>query len=443
MIRNAYFLDSITHITRERIPTRVVHSKGAGAFGYFVVTHDITKYCKANLFHGIGKRTQIAARFSDAIHEVGSGDLQHDPKGYSIKFYTNEGNWDMTGLNTPVYFYKDPQYFVGLVHSLKYNPVSNVRDSTAQWDFFINRPEVLHEVFWVMSNAALPDGYRHMPGFSIHAFELINNRSESHFARFRFTPDQGIKNFSPAEAMKINSRDPDYATRDLYNAIYHGNYPSWTMYIELMTLKEVEKADFDPFDVTALWPEDRYILLPVGKIILNRNPDNYFADVEQIAMNPGNVVPGILGAPDKLYEGRVLVYRDAQNYRLGINHNKISVNCPLRSRSYNRDGIPPVLDNGGKTPKYYPNNFNGPVPYQDYSTKKNPYIAKHKNYPNLNQTAHFYERLSAKEKDDFESVVTISLSRAAPSVRNRVLTFFAKYINAVLSYNLRKRLNSL
>ncbi|GBP94565.1 Catalase [Eumeta japonica] len=327
LILNPYFLDSIMHMTQERIPERIVHTKGAGAFGYFEVTHDIQKYCKAKLFEYIGKKTPLVVRFSTSIQDRGSSDLWREARGYAVKFYTEDGNWDMVGFNTPVYFYKDPQYFVGFVHSQKKNQVTAVRDINAIFDFLTLRPETLHEFLWIFSDIGIPDGYRRMSGFSIHTYELVNEHGESHFARFHFITDQGIKNIPTELALQISAQDADYAIRDLYNAIANGSFPSWTMYIEVMSKEEVEKADFDPFDVTLLWPKGHYPLLPVGKLILNRNPSNYFADVEKVAMNPGHLVPGIAGPPDKMFEGRVLAYKDAQNYRLGVNHNKIPVNC--------------------------------------------------------------------------------------------------------------------
>lgn len=424
-------MDSITHLTRERIPERVVHSKAAGAFGYFEVTHDITKYCRAKLFEKVGKRTELVARLSTSLQERGSTDLAREPRGYALKFYTEDGNWDMVGFNTPVYFYKDPQYFVGFIHSQKRNPVSFVRDFNSIWDFFLNRPESLHEMLWTFSDLGIPDGYRYMSGFSIHTYELVNDMGESHFARFHFLPDQGVRNLTNNQAALISTRDPDYATRDLYNAIANGSYPSWTMYIELMTLKDVQKADFDPFDVTILWPEGRYPLLPVGRVVLNRNPKNYFADVEQVAMNPGNVVPGIPGAPDRLFQGRVLAYRDTQNYRLGINHNRIIVNCPLRASTYNRDGIPPLVDNDGDKPNYYPNSFNGPEPYVDVKMHTHRFVALHTPATDLNQASRFYLRLNEDEKIRIATNIAFGLIRSAPSVQKRTIKVLTE-INADL-----------
>lgn len=426
----------MTHLLRERIPERVIHSKAAGAFGYFIVTHDITKYCKAKLFEKVGKKTALAARLSTSIELRGGNDLAREPRGYSLKFYTEEGNFDIVGFNIPVYFVKDPQYFVGFLHSQNKNPVTNVRDYNAIIDFFLNRPESINALFWTLSDIGIPDGYRYMSGFSIHTYQLLNKNGESHFARFQFLPDQGISNLTTQEALLRGARDPDYAIRDLYNAIFNGSYPSWTMYMEVMSLEEVKKADFDPFDVTIIWPQGRYKLLPIGKVILNKNPNNYFADIEQISMNPGNLVPGIPGAPDKLFQGRVLAYRDTQNYRLGINHNKIPVNCPLRARTYNRDGKPPVLDNEDGVPNYFPNSFNGPIPYVDVAKPNYRFIAKHSNSPNLDQASIFYQRLKEDEKARLISNLAGILLRSAPSVQNRAVKFFTQDVNSDLGTRL-------
>lgn len=430
LLRSAYFLDLLTHVNRERTSVRVVHPKGAGAFGYFKVTHDITKYCKAKLFSKIGKKTKIAARFSTSNQEKGSIDVAREPRGYAVKFYTEDGNWDIAGFNTPIFSYKDPQYFFGFVHSQMKNPVTNVRDNNAFWDFFLNRPESIHFMLLIFHDLGIPDGHRYMSGFSIHTYELVNRKGESNFARLHFVTDQGLKYLTDEEASEISSKDPDYATRDLYNSIANGSYPSWTLYFELITLEQVRKAKFDPFDVTALWPKDRYPLIPVGRLVLNQNPKNYFADVEQLAFNPANLIPGVPGPPDNVFQGRAFSYRDAQNYRLGINHNKIHVNCPLYARTFNRDGSPPVLDNEGGAPTFYPNHFNGPVPYIDVN-KRNPYVAYHNATVDLGQASQFYEDLNDDEKDRLVYNIARKLVVAAPSVKKRTVRFF-KNLNADL-----------
>nr|XP_013814958.1 PREDICTED: catalase isoform X3 [Apteryx mantelli mantelli] len=320
LVQDVVFTDEMAHFDRERIPERVVHAKGAGAFGYFEVTHDITKYCKAKVFEHIGKRTPIAIRFSTVAGESGSADTVRDPRGFAMKFYTEEGNWDLVGNNTPIFFIRDTMLFASFIHSQKRNPQTHLKDPDMVWDFWSLRPESLHQT------------------------------------------DQGIKNLSVEEAGRLASTDPDYGIRDLYNAIAKGNYPSWSFYIQVMTFEEAEKFPFNPFDLTKIWPHGDYPLIPVGRLVLNRNPVNYFAEVEQMAFDPSNMPPGIEPSPDKMLQGRLFAYPDTHRHRLGPNYLQIPVNCPFRTRvaNYQRDGPMCVSDNQGGAPNYYPNSFTGP-----------------------------------------------------------------------------------
>uniref|UniRef100_A0A8B9PF12 Catalase n=1 Tax=Apteryx owenii TaxID=8824 RepID=A0A8B9PF12_APTOW len=320
LVQDVVFTDEMAHFDRERIPERVVHAKGAGAFGYFEVTHDITKYCKAKVFEHIGKRTPIAIRFSTVAGESGSADTVRDPRGFAMKFYTEEGNWDLVGNNTPIFFIRDTMLFPSFIHSQKRNPQTHLKDPDMVWDFWSLRPESLHQT------------------------------------------DQGIKNLSVEEAGRLASTDPDYGIRDLYNAIAKGNYPSWSFYIQVMTFEEAEKFPFNPFDLTKIWPHGDYPLIPVGRLVLNRNPVNYFAEVEQMAFDPSNMPPGIEPSPDKMLQGRLFAYPDTHRHRLGPNYLQIPVNCPFRTRvaNYQRDGPMCVSDNQGGAPNYYPNSFTGP-----------------------------------------------------------------------------------
>lgn len=367
LIFNEYFMDSMTHLVRERIPERVVHAKAGGAFGYFEVTHDITNICKAKLFSSIGKKTPVAARFSPVVVERGGIDTSRDARGFAVKFYTEEGNFDIVGFNTPMYVYKDPLLFSAFVRSQKRNPATNLIDGNTLWDFITLNPESMHIFLLIFADRGIPKGYRHMPGFGVHTFEVVNKKGEKYFVRFHFMPDAGVEGLTSQEARKIAGVDPDYATRDLYRAIGNGEYPSWKISIQVLTLEDVKKAGFDVFDITKVLPLDKYPLHPVGKMVLNKNPINYHAEIEQLAFSPANLVPGILGGPDKVFEARRFAYRDAQNYRLGGNFNKIPVNCPIQSvvQTYNRDGVPPVKDNERDIPNYYPNSFNGPVEYKE------------------------------------------------------------------------------
>ncbi|NXX09291.1 CATA Catalase, partial [Larus smithsonianus] len=302
LVQDVVFTDEMAHFDRERIPERVVHAKGAGAFGYFEVTHDITQYCKAKVFEHIGKRTPIAIRFSTVAGESGSADTVRDPRGFAMKFYTEEGNWDLVGNNTPIFFIRDAMLFPSFIHSQKRNPQTHLRDPDMMWDFWSLRPESLHQVSFLFSDRGIPDGYRHMNGYGSHTFKLVNASGRAVYCKFHVKTDQGIKNLSVEEAERLASTDPDYGIRDLYNAIAKGDYPSWSFYIQVMTFEEAEQFPFNPFDLTKIWPHGDYPLIPVGKLVLNRNPVNYFAEVEQMAYDPSNMPPGIEPSPDKMLQ---------------------------------------------------------------------------------------------------------------------------------------------
>ncbi|CAB4066132.1 katE [Lepeophtheirus salmonis] len=339
LIQDVAFMDEMAHFVRERIPERVVHAKGAGAFGYLEITHDITKYCKAEIFDTIGKRTDLAVRFSTVGGESGSADTERDPRGFAVKFYTKE---------------------VLFIHK-KRNPVTHLKDPDMFWDFVTLRPETTHQMSILFSDRGTPDGYRHMNGYGSHTFKLVNKKNEAVYCKFHFKTNQGIKNLSSQEAANMARDDPDYSIRDLYNAIDQENFPSYTMHIQVMTMDEADTIDFDPFDLTKVWSHKTFPLIEVGQLVLNRNPSNYFAEVEQIAFSPGNLIPGIEASPDKMLQGRILTYSDAHRYRVGTNYTQIPVNCPhqCRANNYQRDGLM-CINNQGKGPNYYPNSFSGP-----------------------------------------------------------------------------------
>ncbi|XP_006002068.1 catalase [Latimeria chalumnae] len=362
LVQDVVFTDEMAHFDRERIPERVVHAKGGGAFGYFEVTHDITKYCKAKVFEHVGKRTPIAVRFSTVAGESGSADTVRDPRGFAVKFYTEEGNWDLTGNNTPIFFVRDPLLFPSFIHSQKRNPQTHLKDPDMMWDFWSLRPESLHQVSFLFSDRGIPDGFRFMNGYGSHTFKMVNAEGKAVYCKFHYKSDQGIKNLSVDVAEKLTSSDPDYAIRDLFNAIANGNYPSWTLLIQVMSFEKAEKAHFNPFDVTKVWPHKDYPLIPIGKFILNRNPGNYFAEIEQIAFDPSNMPPGIEPSPDKMLQGRLFSYPDTHRHRLGANYLHLPVNCPYRARvaNYQRDGPMCMFDNQGGAPNYYPNSFSAP-----------------------------------------------------------------------------------
>lgn len=363
LMQDFVFTDEMAHFNHERIPERVVHAKGSGAFGYFEVTHDITKYCKAKVFSEIGKKTPLAVRFSTVAGERGSADTARDPRGFAVKLYTEEGNWDLVGNNTPIFFIRDPMLFPSFVHTQKRNPVTNLKDPDMFWDFMSLRPETTHQVCFVLSDRGTPDGYRFMNGYGSHTFKLVNSNNQAVYTKFHWKCDQGIKNLMADKAAELTKTDPDYAQRDLYNAISEGNFPSWTLNIQVMTYEEAERFRWNPFDLTKVWPHGEFPLIPVGRMVLNRTPKNYFNEVEQIAFSPAHMVPGIEASPDKMLQGRLFSYSDTHRHRLGTNYLQLPVNCPYNARTahYHRDGPQCVDDSQGGGPNYYPNSFMGPV----------------------------------------------------------------------------------
>lgn len=352
--------EKMAHFNRERIPERVVHAKGSGAFGTFTVTHDITKYTKAKIFSEIGKETKVFLRFSTVGGEKGSADTERDPRGFAMKFYTEDGNWDLVGNNTPVFFIKDPKKFGDFIHTQKRDPHTNLKSPTMMWDYWSLNPESLHQVLILMSDRGTPYGYRHMHGYGSHTFSMINAANERCYVKFHFKTAQGIKNFTNEEAVQMRASDMDFAQRDLFDNIEKGNFPKWDLKIQVMTEADATSQDyyFNPFDVTKVWPHGRYPLIDVGVLELNQNPHNYFQDIEQAAFAPAHIVDGIGYSPDKMLQGRLLSYPDAQRYRLGANYEQIPVNrCPFATNNYQRDGKMRVDGNGGENPNYYPNSF--------------------------------------------------------------------------------------
>lgn len=350
--------EKMFHFNRERIPERVVHAKGSGAYGTFTVTNDITKYTKAKIFSEVGKQTKMFARFSTVGGEKGSADTERDPRGFALKFYTEDGNWDLVGNNTPVFFVKDPKKFGDFIHTQKRDPKTNCKSATMKWDFWSLNPESLHQVMILMSDRGTPYGYRHMHGFSSHTFSFINANNERVWTKFHFVTQQGVKNFEIDEAAKMKGDDPDFAQRDLVEAIEKGDFPKWTMNVQIMTEEQAKTFRWNPFDLTKVWPHADFPLIEVGVMELNKIPENYFAHVEQAAFAPAHVVDGISYSPDKMLQGRILSYPDAQRYRLGGNYELIPVNaCPYMTANYQRDGAMRVDENGGGNPNYFPNSF--------------------------------------------------------------------------------------
>ena len=363
LMQDHHLIEKTARFNRERIPERVIHAKGVGAFGTFRVTGDITAYTKAGLFAEPGAETPVLARFSTVAGETGAADAERDTRGFALKFYTDEGNWDMVGTNTPVFFVRDPLKFPDFIHSQKRHPRTNLRDEIMQWDFLSLSPESLHQVTILMSDRGRPRSYRHMNGYGSHTYSFINADNERFWVKFHFKTRQGIRTLTDEEAAETIGRDRESHQRDLYESIEAGNAPKWTMYVQIMAEEDAETSPWDPFDPTKVWPHAAYPLVEVGEIELNRNPDNHFAEIEQAAFQPNNIVPGIGFSPDKLLQARIFAYADAQRYRLGVNHEAIPVNrprCPVRD-SYSRDGFMRADGNFGGAVNYEPNSFGGPV----------------------------------------------------------------------------------
>lgn len=357
-LQDVWLLEKIAHFDREVIPERRVHAKGSGAFGTLTVEHDITKYTKAKLFAQVGKQTPLFLRFSTVAGERGAADAERDVRGFSVKFYTEEGNWDVVGNNTPVFFIRDPLKFPDFIHTQKRDPYTNLRNNIAAWDFWSRHPESLHQVTILMSDRGIPKNYRQMHGFGSHTFSFLNADNERFWVKFHFKSKNGIENYTDQEAAQVVAMDRESAQRDLIESIDNGRFPQWRFAIQVMPEADAATVPYHPFDITKVWPHKDYPLIDVGTIELNKNAENYFADVEQAAFTPANVVPGIGFSPDRLLQARLFSYGDTQRYRLGINHHQIPVNAPrCPYHSYHRDGAMRVDGNLGREANYEPNRF--------------------------------------------------------------------------------------
>ncbi|MGE7623786.1 catalase [Viridibacillus sp. NPDC096237] len=358
LLQDIWLLEKLANFNREVIPERRMHAKGSGAFGTFTVTHDITKYTKAAIFSEVGKKTAMFARFSTVAGERGAADAERDIRGFALKFYTEQGNWDLVGNNTPVFFFRDAMHFPDLNHAVKRDPYTNMRSANNNWDFWTNLPEALHQVTYVMGDRGVPTDYRHMHGFGSHTYSMINADNERVYVKFHFTSQQGIKNFTDQEAANVVAHDRESSQRDLLESIQKDDFPKWKMSIQVMTEEEARNHRYNPFDLTKVWYKSEFPLIPVGEFELNRNPANYFAEVEQASFAPSNVVPGISFSPDRMLQARLFAYADAARYRLGVNNTSIPVNapkCPVHN--FHRDGQMRVDGNLGSTLHYEPNSY--------------------------------------------------------------------------------------
>lgn len=360
LMQDYNLLEKLAHFNRERIPERVVHAKGAGAKGVFTVTHEMSKYTKAKIFNQNGKKTSLSIRFSQVAGERGYIDTYRDVRGFAIKFYTEDGNYDIVGNNTPIFFVNDPLKFPDFIHSQKRDPQTNARSATMQWDFWSNSPETIHQVMYLMGDRGLPASYRTMNGYGSHTFKWVNDKNESFWVKYHFKSNQGVHNMTAEEANEVSLKDTDYLQDDLFQAIKKGDFPSWKVYVQIIPFEEGLHYTSDIFDVTKVVSHKDYPLQEIGEFTLNENPENYFTEIEELAMSPANFVPGIEASPDKLLQGRLFGYKDAQRYRLGANFEQLPGNKPLNKvNNYERDGFMNI-DNHGSEVNYEPNSFNGP-----------------------------------------------------------------------------------
>ncbi|KAF4526973.1 hypothetical protein B566_EDAN015799 [Ephemera danica] len=424
-------------------PRLTVFQHFPGAFGYFEVTHDITRYTKASVFSEIGKRTPIGVRFSTVGGESGSADTARDPRGFAVKFYAEDGIWDLVGNNTPIFFIRDPLLFPSFIHTQKRNPATHLKDADMFWDFITLRPETTHQVCFLFSDRGTPDGYRHMNGYGSHTFKLVNAKNEAVYCKFHYKTDQGIKSLNADRAGELSAQDPDYAIRDLHNAIARGDYPKYNVSIQVMTFEQAEKWKYNPFDLTKVWPHTEFPLIPVGRMVFDRNPKNYFAEVEQIAFSPAHMIPGIEPSPDKMLQGRLFSYADTHRHRLGANYLQIPVNCPYRTRicNYQRDGPATVTNNQEGAPNYFPNSFSGPAecPHtkeHKFSTTGDVARWNSEDEDNFSQVTVFWrDVLSEKDKTALVSNIVGHLKDAADFIQARPFFKGEKQERAVKNFS--------
>lgn len=435
LMQDVHLLEKMAHFDRERIPERVVHAKGAGAHGHFEVTADVTRYTRAAFLSQVGKRTEVFARFSTVGGERGSADSARDPRGFALKFYTEEGNYDLVGNNTPVFFIRDPLKFPDFIHTQKRNPQTNLKDATMFWDFLSLTPESLHQVGVLFSDRGTPDGYRHMNGYSSHTYKWYNAAGEYFWVKYHFKTDQGIRNLTRQQADALAGSDPDHATRDLSEAITADDFPSWTLEMQIMTPQQAKDYRYDLFDVTKVWPHADVPPIVIGRLTLDRNPANYFAEVEQAAFNPSNFVPGIAASPDKMLQGRLFSYHDTHLHRLGPNYQLIPVNAPKHApvANYQRDGAMRTDDGGGAGPNYWPNSLGGPAPdtkvlepHAPLEGEAGRFAYTHPN-DDFEQPGAFYRKaLTDLDRDHLVGNIVEHLAGALPRIQKRQCALFYK-----------------
>lgn len=412
LLQDAYLIEKLARFNRERIPERVVHAVGVGAHGYFEVTNpDVPKWTKMKMMSAVGKRTELFVRFSTVAGSRGAADTQRDPRGFAVKFYTEDGNWDLVGNNTPTFFIRDGIKFPDFIHSQKPDPYSNRQEAENVFDFFSHSPEATHQFTWLFGDRGIPASLRKMDGFGSHTFQWVNHKGEVFWVKFHFKTDQGIECLTSEEAARIGGENPTYLQDELYAALERGEYPSWTLKVQIMPAAEAPNYRFNPFDLTKVWSQKDYPLIEVGRMVLTRAPDNHFAFTEQAAFSPANFVPGVGPSPDRMLQARLFAYGDAHRYRLGINHTMLPVNAPNGVRagvgSYGRDGFMCFGDNGGRSPNYEPNSFNGPVQTNEEMYAGVPVLGftgafepgRHKDDNDFVQAGDLYRLMSEAEKE--------------------------------------------
>lgn len=437
LIQDHHLIEKLAHFDRERIPERVVHAKGSGAYGYFEPTADVSRWTMARFMQPVGKRTEVFIRLSTVAGEKGSADTVRDPRGFAIKFYTEDGNYDLVGNNTPVFFIRDPLKFPDFIHSQKRDPYTNVQEPENVWDFFSLSPEATHQFTWLFGDRGIPATLRNMDGFSSHTYQWVNAQREVFWVKYHFKTDQGIKCLTTEEAQRIAGQDPDHHQRDLMKTIERGEFPSWTLKMQIMPAADAAGYRFNPFDLTKVWPYKDYPLIPVGELVLNRNPENYFAEVEQSAFNPAHFVPGIGPSPDKMLQGRLFSYGDTHRYRLGANHMQLPVNRPHATAvaNYSRDGYMRFDGNHGRAKNYEPNSFGGPAqcnsptwaPLEVHGMAAAHAPERHREDDDFVQAGNLYRVMKPDERGRLIDNIAASLGQVTnDKIVERSLSHFAK-----------------
>ncbi len=438
LMQDYYLIEKLAHQNRERIPERVVHAKGSGAHGTLTITNDITKYTKADIFSGVGKQTPMFIRFSTVAGEKGAADAERDVRGFALKFYTQEGNWDLVGNNTPVFFIADPYKFPDFIHTQKRDPRTNMRWSTGMWDFWSATPESLHQTTILFSDRGLPTDYRHVNGYGSHTYSFISSENERFWVKFHFKTQQGIKTMTNEEAAKVVGNDRESSQRDLYEAIENGDFPKWDMKIQIMTQEQAKNHVHNPFDVTKVWPHKDYPLIDVGVLELNRNPNNYFNEVEQASFSPSNSVPGIGLSPDKMLQARAFSYPDAHRYRVGTHYEMLPINRPLNEvNNYHADGSMNFSDIEKKAAvNYEPNSLEGPQEDAKYNEPALSIDGDADRYDRTEDNDHYsqprdlFNLMSQDQKNQLFSNIAAAMQGVPQEIIDRQLALYEKVSQA-------------